>query len=261
MPIIPLLSCCSFPIAPRGQTEKDIHVIQKNYNMQVRRSSKKIARSRTSSIGDNSYSSYGNIDLINGTSNICNYMKNLLTRTEQIHNTDCKYYQGSTDKVKTIKSQHETSILIPPLSEEDEEIQHNHNMKQCECPRVPVIHVDEQHSTYFSQSQKANDYEDPGSFDESLSSSIDTPLSCFDDSQDLSTMCDMYQEKINQVKTILNEMHPEFENLEVDTRQFLPQNPDQNDQFSHRNESQNGEFIPKTRRTWWVEEYDSDQDC
>ena len=165
------------------------------------------------------------MDLSASTSNIRNYMKTLLTRTDQINNLDCEYSQSSSDEVITIKSQHEATSVSPPLSEVD----------------------------------------DRGSLDESLST-IDTTLSRFDDSQDLSAMCDIYQETINQVKSKLNEMHPEFENLEIDPRQFLTQWSDQNDQSSHPNESKNGEFEfyeqqirPKTRRTWWVEEYDTDQ--
>ena len=219
--------------------------------------------SRTSSVGDDSHSS---IDFITSTSNIRNYMKNLLTRTDQIHNPDCNLSQGSNDKGKTIKSQHETTAVNPLLSEGDENINCTHDMNQsCNCPHIPLIPVDKQHSSVSEPNQKVNYYDDPGSLDESLST-IDTTFSCFDDSQDLSTMCDIYQEKINQVKSILNEMHPEFENLEVDQRQFSSQKSAQNNQNYHRGESKIGELHfceqkkrPRTRRTWWVEEYDSDQ--
>ena len=225
-----------------------------------------MSRSRTSSIGDDSFSNYGGIDLTAGTSNIRNFMKNLLTRTDQMHNPDCKYYEGSSDKGTTNKSQHETATVSPSLSEGDEKIQHTHDTKEsCECQRIPVVPVDKQHSNCSVPIKKINYFEDPGSLDESLST-LDTTLSCFDDSQDLSTMCDIYEEKIKQVKSILNDMHPEFENLEIDQRKYLPLKSDPNDQSCHRSESSNGEIEtceqqirPKTRRTWWVEEQDSDQ--
>ena len=51
-------------------------------------------------------------------------------------------------------------------------------------------------------------------------SSYTLDQSCFDESLELAKMCDRYQEKINFVKTLVNDMHSQFERLEVDPNHY-----------------------------------------